>query len=56
MSNSASTVAATGMARIAPDAPNNAAPSITEANETAGWTSTALALIRGSIVRFSTCW
>jgi hypothetical protein len=29
---------------------------MTEPKPTAGWTSTALALMRGSMVRFSTCW
>ena len=39
-----------------PATPKRAAPSNTEPKATAGWTSTALALMRGSKVRFSTCW
>ena len=36
--------------------PNRAVPSSTAPKETAGLTSTARALIRGSMVRFSICW
>lgn len=48
--------ATTGIDNRAPATPKSAVPIITDANDTAGWTSTALALIRGSMVRFSTCW
>ena len=50
------TVAATGTPSSAPDSPKSWAPSRAAPKETAGWRSTARAEMRGSMVRFSTCW